>query len=107
MEMENTTPSATVTDLLGAVNTRCGGAHPFAFVNTGGTVGTDAIGSTSSTGPGSSPVGSPLIDLDPIHSRPPIAQTFDVVDATNPVRQTLQRNRQSSQVKRIERRFAG
>ena len=43
MEMENTTPSATVTDLLGAVNTRCGGAHPFAFVNTGGTVGTDAI----------------------------------------------------------------
>ena len=31
-----------------------------------------------------SPVGSPLIDLDPIHSRPPIAQTFDVVDATNP-----------------------
>ena len=53
MEMENTTPSATVTDLLGAVNTRCGGAHPFAFVNTGGTVGTDAIGSTSSTGPGS------------------------------------------------------
>lgn len=85
MEMENTTPSATVTDLLGAVNTRCGGAHPFAFVNTGGTVGTDAIRINLIYRTGVvSPVGSPLIDLDPIHSRPPIAQTFDVVDATNP-----------------------
>ena len=28
MELENTTPSATITDLLGAVNARCGGAHP-------------------------------------------------------------------------------
>ena len=43
MELENTTPSATITDLLGAVNARCGGAHPYAFVNTGGTLGTDAI----------------------------------------------------------------
>ena len=42
-ELENTTPSATITDLLGAVNARCGGAHPYAFVNTGGTLGTDAI----------------------------------------------------------------
>ena len=31
-----------------------------------------------------SPVGSPLVDLDPIHNRPPTAQTFDVVDAANP-----------------------
>src|ERR1044072_7675809 len=43
MELENTTPSTTITDLLGAVNTMCGGAHPYAFVNTGGTLGTDAI----------------------------------------------------------------
>ena len=32
MELENTTPSGTITDLLGAVNARCGGAHPYAFV---------------------------------------------------------------------------
>lgn len=31
-----------------------------------------------------SPVGSPLVDLDPVHNRPPTAQTFDVVDAANP-----------------------
>ena len=43
MELENTTADATITDLLGAVNARCGGAHPYAFVNTGGTLGTDAI----------------------------------------------------------------
>ena len=84
MEMENTTPSATVTDLLGAVNTRCGGVHPFAFINTGGTLGTDAIRINLIYRTGIvSPVGAPLVDLDPIHSRPPTAQTFDVVDATN------------------------
>ena len=43
MELENTTPSDTINDILGAVNARCGGAHPYAFVNTGGTLGTDAI----------------------------------------------------------------
>ncbi|MBI3421543.1 MAG: ExeM/NucH family extracellular endonuclease [Acidobacteria bacterium] len=85
MEMENTTPSATITDLLGAVNTRCGGAHPYAFVNTGGTLGTDAIRSNLIYRTGIvSPVGAPLVDLDPIHNRPPTAQPFDVVDAANP-----------------------
>ncbi len=85
MEMENTAPSATVTDLLGAVNTRCGGANPFASVNTGGTLGTDAIRLNIIYRSGVlSPVGAPLVDLDPIHSRPPLAQTFDVVDAANP-----------------------
>ncbi len=84
-ELENTTPSASITDLLGAVNTLCGGAHPYAFVNTGGTLGTDAIRVQQIYRTGVvSPVGSPLSDLDPIHSRPPTAQTFDVVDATNP-----------------------
>ena len=84
-ELENTTPSASITDLLGAVNTRCGGAHPYAFVNTGGTLGTDAIRVQQIYRTGIvSPVGSPLSDLDPIHSRPPTAQTFDVVDAANP-----------------------
>src|SRR4030095_12101986 len=85
MELENTTPSATITDLLGAINARCGGAHPYDFVNTGGTLGTDAIRVQLIYRTGIvSPVGSPLSDLDPIHNRPPTAQTFDVVDATNP-----------------------
>ncbi len=84
-ELENTTPSATITDLLGAVNASCGGAHPYAFTNTGGTLGTDAIRVQQIYRTGIlSPVGSPLSDLDPIHSRPPTAQTYDVVDATNP-----------------------
>ncbi|MFL6213062.1 MAG: ExeM/NucH family extracellular endonuclease [Blastocatellia bacterium] len=85
MELENTTPSDTINDLLGAVNARCGGAHPYAFVNTGGTLGTDAIRVQLIYRTGIvSPVGSPLVDLDPIHNRPPTAQTFDVVDAANP-----------------------
>ena len=84
MELENTTASATITDLLGAVNTRCGGARPWAAVSTGGTLGTDAIRvqliyRTTVL----SPVGSALVDLDAIHDRPPTAQTFDIVDATN------------------------
>lgn len=85
MEMENTTPSDTVNDLLGAVNTRCGGSKPYAFVNTGGTLGTDAIRVAQIYRTGVlSPVGAPLVDMDVIHNRPPTAQTFDVVDATNP-----------------------
>src|SRR6185312_3528837 len=84
-ELENTTPSASITDLLGAVNGSCGGAHPYAFVNTGGTLGTDAIRVQQIYRTGIlSPVGAPLSDLDPIHNRPPTAQTYDVVDATNP-----------------------
>ena len=84
-ELENTTPSGTITDLLGAVNARCGGAHPYTFVDTGGTLGTDAIRVALIYRTGIlSPVGAPLSDLDPIHSRPPTAQTFDVVDAANP-----------------------
>ena len=85
MELENTTPSDSITDLLGAINARCGGAHPYAFVNTGGTLGTDAIRVQLIYRTGVlSPVGSPLVDLDPIHNRPPTAQTFDVVDTANP-----------------------
>ena len=84
-ELENTTPSAAITDLLGAVNARCGGAHPYAFANTGGTLGTDAIRVQIIYRTGIlAPFGGPLSDLDPIHNRPPTAQTFDVVDATNP-----------------------
>jgi len=85
MELENTTPSDTINDLLGAVNARCGGAHPYAFINTGSTLGTDAIRVMLIYRTGIvSPVGSPIVDLDPIHNRPPTAQTFDVVDPANP-----------------------
>jgi uncharacterized repeat protein (TIGR01451 family) len=85
VELENTTASATIADLLGAINARCGGAHPYDFVNTGGTLGTDAIRVQLVYRTGIvSPVGSPLSDLDPVHNRPPTAQTFDVVDAANP-----------------------
>ena len=85
MELENTTPTATINDLLGAVNASCGGAHPYAFVNTGGTLGTDAIRVMQVYRTGIlSPVGSPLVDLDPVHNRPPTAQGYDVVDASNP-----------------------
>ncbi|MDQ3012462.1 MAG: putative Ig domain-containing protein, partial [Acidobacteriota bacterium] len=84
MELENTA-SATINDLLGAVNARCGGANPYAFVNTGGTLGTDAIRVELIYRTGIlSPVGAALVDLDPVHNRPPTAQTFDVVNAANP-----------------------
>jgi predicted extracellular nuclease len=85
MELENTTATGTITDLLGAVNALCGGANPYAFVDTGSTLGTDAIRVAliyrSAT---LSPVGPPLVDPDLVHNRPPTAQTFDVVDPANP-----------------------
>ncbi len=85
MELENTTPSDTINDLLLAVNARCGAPHPYAAASTGGTLGTDAIRVQIVYRTGVvSPVGSPLVDLDPIHDRPPTAQTFDVSDASNP-----------------------
>jgi uncharacterized repeat protein (TIGR01451 family) len=83
-ELENTA-SATITDLLGAVNARCGGAHPYAFVNTGGPLGTDAIRVQQIYRTGVlSPVGSPLSDTNAVHNRPPTAQTYDVIDGANP-----------------------
>ena len=85
MELENTTPTGAITDLLGAVNASCGGASPYTFVSTGGTLGTDAIRVELVYRSGIlSPAGPSLVDLDPVHNRPPTAQTFDVVDAANP-----------------------
>lgn len=84
-ELENTTATGAIADLVGAMNASCGGANPWAFVNTGGTLGTDAIRVglifRSAT---LAPVGAPLVDLDPAHDRPPTAQTFEVIDPTNP-----------------------
>ena len=81
-EVENGT--AAIADLLGAVNARCGGVAPYAFANTGGALGADAIRNaiiyrTSIL----SPVGAPNSDPDSVHTRPPTAQTFDVVDASS------------------------
>lgn len=84
MELENTTARDTIDDLLGAVNARCGDAHPYAFVDTGGTLGTDAIRVALIYRSGVlAPVGAALVDLDPVHNRPPTAQVFDVADAAN------------------------
>jgi predicted extracellular nuclease len=84
MELENTTPAETMTDLLGAVNARCGGVHPYAAVKTEGTVGADTIRVHLIYRTGVlSAVGSPLIDRDAVHSRPPIAQTLEVVHRAN------------------------
>jgi len=85
MELENTTAHDTIVDLLGAVNARCGGTHPYTYVDTGGTLGTDAIRVELIYRTGVvATIGSPIVDLDPINNRPPTAQTFDVADAANP-----------------------
>jgi uncharacterized repeat protein (TIGR01451 family) len=85
MEIENHATNATIIDLLAAVNARCGGTQPYTFVNTGGALGTDEIRVLLIYRTGVlSPVGPALVDSDPIHNRPPTAQTFDVVDALNP-----------------------
>lgn len=85
VEIDNGATSATINDLLGAVNARCGGAQAYVAVNTGGALGTDAIRVLLIYRSGVlAPVGSALTDMNSIHNRPPTAQTFDVVDATNP-----------------------
>jgi uncharacterized repeat protein (TIGR01451 family) len=85
VEIENHPTSAAVNDLLDAVNARCGGSHPYAFANTGGALGGDAIRVALIYRSGVlAPVGAPMADLNAIHNRPPTAQTFDVVDAANP-----------------------
>lgn len=83
-EIENTNLNA-LNDIVSSLNATCGSSNPFAFVTTAGTsIGTDAIRvailyRTNSL----SPVGSALIDNDAVHSRPPLAQTFEVIDAAN------------------------
>ncbi|HEU4889242.1 MAG TPA: ExeM/NucH family extracellular endonuclease, partial [Thermoanaerobaculia bacterium] len=85
MEIENHATNVTITDLLNDVNIRCGGTHPYTFVNTGGALGTDEIRVMLIYRTGVlAPFGVPLSDTDPVHNRPPTAQTFDVVDALNP-----------------------
>lgn len=84
MELENTTPSDTINDLLNAVNARCGQVHPYVFANTGSTLGSDAIRVQIIYRSGVlAPFGAPMVDLDSINSRPTTAQVFDVVDTSN------------------------
>ncbi|HJU37927.1 MAG TPA: ExeM/NucH family extracellular endonuclease, partial [Tahibacter sp.] len=85
VEIENGATTAALDDLIGATNTRCGGAHPYAVVNAGSSLGTDAIRVAIAYRTGVlNPFGTAKTDMDSIHNRPPTAQTFDVVDATNP-----------------------
>jgi predicted extracellular nuclease len=85
VEVENTTASGAVDHLLTAVNALCGGDDPYVFASTAGTLGTDAIRVAiiyrSAT---LQAQGAPVVDLDPVHNRPPTAQTFQVIDALNP-----------------------
>ena len=87
MELENHPANATMSELLAAVNGRCGQKNPYAFVDTGGAIGTDAIRVAiiyrSKT---LWPVGRPHVDRDAVHDRPPTAQTFEVIDRRNPAR---------------------
>jgi uncharacterized repeat protein (TIGR01451 family) len=100
MEMENkatATTTPTVNDLLIAVNANCGGAHAYTSIDTStafdadtgttattGSLGTDAIRVHLIYRTGVlQPFGPAQIDTNAIHNRPPTAQAFDVVDATN------------------------
>ncbi|MGB4858006.1 MAG: ExeM/NucH family extracellular endonuclease [Dokdonella sp.] len=84
MELENTTATDSINDLLAAVNAQCGTVNPYYFSGTGSTLGGDAIRVQIVYRSGVVvAVGSPMVDLDPINSRPTTAQTFDVVDPAN------------------------
>jgi predicted extracellular nuclease len=85
MEVENTNLTA-INDIVSSINTTCGIGNPFATVDIGGTsLGTDAIRVALVYKTGTlAPVGSAMIDLNSIHSRPPLAQTFEVIDVNNP-----------------------
>jgi uncharacterized protein len=83
MELENNA-LVTITDLRDTINASCGGANPYAFIDTG-TLGTDAIRVALLYRTGVvAPVGPFLADADPVHNRPPLAQMFEVVEAGNP-----------------------
>ena len=85
IEIENHASGAALLDLIAAVNARCGDGHDYALAGSPNAVGTDAIRVALIYRTGVlAPVGGLQTDTDSIHDRPPNAQTFDVVDATNP-----------------------
>lgn len=80
MEIQNNS-NAAVQNLVDALNTTMG-ANTYASVDLpdGGT-GTDAIRVAMIYKPGKlSPVGNAVSDTDPIHNRPPLAQTFSALN---------------------------
>ncbi|MBO9661606.1 ExeM/NucH family extracellular endonuclease [Dokdonella sp.] len=85
MEIENDPAQNAINDLVTAVNARCANGHAYTRVDTGGSIGTDAIRVAMIYRTGVvAPFGSARIDTNSIHDRPPLAQTFDVVDTANP-----------------------
>lgn len=85
VEIENASTLAPINDLLAAVNARCGGAQAYVAADSTASRGTDAIRVHIVYRNGVlSPIGSPRVDTDSIHNRPPLAQTFEVADAANP-----------------------
>ncbi|WP_257387958.1 ExeM/NucH family extracellular endonuclease [Tahibacter caeni] len=85
VELENAATTAPITDLLGAVNARCADGHPYVAADTAAALGTDAIRVQLIYRSGVlAPAGGVLKDTNGTHNRPPLAQTFDVVDAANP-----------------------
>lgn len=77
MEIENHPTDAAVIDLVNGLNA-ISGAGTYDYVATG-PVGTDAIKvALIYNASRVSPVGSYLVDNDPIHDRPPVAQAFSL-----------------------------
>lgn len=79
IELENTTGVEPLTDIVNRLNA-VAGAGTYSYVSTG-TIGTDAIKvgfvyKVASV----TPVGAPLIDTNPVHNRPPLAQLFEDVE---------------------------
>lgn len=74
IELENNGSTA-IGELVTRLNAEAG-AGTYAYVHTG-VIGTDAIAVGLIYQPSAvTPVGAPAVDLDPIHNRPPVAQTF-------------------------------
>lgn len=76
IELENTPNVDPLGEIVADLNAATA-PGTFAAINTG-VVGTDAIKVGFIYKPGSvTPVGAPMIDNDPIHNRPPVAQLFE------------------------------
>lgn len=77
MEMENdATGGSAVEDLVAGLNA-VAGAGTYDFIDTG-VIGTDVIRVAIIYKPASvTPLGSPMVDMDSVHNRPPVVQTFE------------------------------
>ncbi|MEZ4868058.1 MAG: ExeM/NucH family extracellular endonuclease [Caldilineaceae bacterium] len=76
IELENAPNAEPLADIVDGLNTLAG-ANIYAYVNTG-VIGTDAIKVGLLYKPATvTPINGPLVDTDPIHNRPPVAQLFE------------------------------